>query len=172
MPDMATGGWSVMVKKSISNVSISRSFLLHIFPKMSQDGCVEMLFHSLSLSSVTFSSRRIFWMFKILDTLHTVCSTVYRYWQQNSTQIQLSIMQVTPLLNFDNQSLSSILLTVSPQNEVLMPQRLVSTAVLPNLKQKMMYAYSSWKSVNVNVKEQKLQRVQHKVTMHSDTVLQ
>jgi len=32
-------------------------------------------------------------------------------------------MQVTPLLNFDNQSLSSILLTVSPQNEVLMPQR-------------------------------------------------
>jgi hypothetical protein len=81
-------------------------------------------------------------------------------------------MQVTPLLNFDNQSLSSILLTVSPQNEVLMPQRLVSTAVLPNLKQKMMYAYSSWKSVNVNVKEQKLQRVQHKVTMHSDTVLQ
>lgn len=49
------GGCSVMVQKSISSVSISRSFSRHIFPDMSQDDCVEILFQCVPVYSLCVS---------------------------------------------------------------------------------------------------------------------
>jgi hypothetical protein len=82
--------------ESISNVSISRSFSLHVFPQMSQDDCRNDVSQFVPVCPLCVTVAGHPECLKFF-THYTLC--VYHYWQQNNTQIQSSIMPVTPLWN-------------------------------------------------------------------------